>query len=133
MRGGGARRTHLLEFCLACLRRRQTTAAMGGEPSVEELLHTHNAKLQAMRAKLGAKLEQEVGTLLDDLWLLRFLLSHDGDVDEATTAADDTLAWRLKNADMLRAAKEQTSPGDYYDTVRTYVVVRPHHPPPSVL
>jgi len=97
------------------------------EPSLDELLYTHSAKVQAMRAdsKLAAKLvECDCGTELDGLWLLRFLLSHNGDVEEACTAAEHTLAWRKENAEMLRAARSGESPGDWYGIVRQYVVVR---------
>jgi hypothetical protein len=97
------------------------------EPSLDELLQTHSAKLQAMRAssKLAAKLtECDVGTELDELWLLRFLLSHNGDVEEACTAAEKTLAWREENAEMLKAARCSVSPGEWYEIVRQYVVVR---------
>ena len=59
----------------------------------------------ADRCRLGPVGE---GTTYDDIWALRFCLSHEDDA-EALSHARRTLAWRKEHAEMLELAGKATS------------------------
>jgi hypothetical protein len=74
-----------------------------------ELLLSENAEaISALSAKLGPELHQASSIPLDDLFLLRFLLSHPG-VDEAEEAVRNTLEWRRSKTVYLEV---ETGVGD---------------------
>ena len=72
------------------------------QPSIESLLRTHAEALAALRAELA---DEAAGWASDDLWLLRFCLSH-RTTEKAADAARATLRYRAANSDLLRRAME---------------------------
>ena len=79
-----------------------TAALSRSQPSIESLLATHAEALAALRAELA---DEAAGWASDDLWLLRFCLSH-RTTEKAADAARATLRYRAANSDLLRRAME---------------------------
>lgn len=66
-----------------------------GRASVRDLIEKHAAQLAEMRSSLETD-PLYVAARHDDLWMLRFLLSHKGSVSKAATAAKGALLHRQK-------------------------------------
>lgn len=81
---------------------------------VDELLAANAARVEKILTSLkngtgddAPSLPVGEGTPYDDIWALRFCLSHDED-DEALATARKTLSWRKEHAEMLeKAAKRE--------------------------
>jgi len=76
---------------------------------VRELLQAHQEALGRLRAELSSEL-QVVGSWVDDVWLLRYVLSFDGRVDAAAEAARKALEWRRNNVELIAAARSSSAP-----------------------
>ncbi|KAG1665206.1 hypothetical protein FOA52_002608 [Chlamydomonas sp. UWO 241] len=61
----------------------------------------------------------------DDIWLLRFLLSSKGDVNEAEVRARACLTWRKDKAELLELALEGKVP-PYFDAFTKYTCTGSH-------
>ena len=72
------------------------------QPSIKSLLAKHADALAALRTELA---DEAAGWASDDLWLLRFCLSH-RTTEKAADAARATLRYRAANSDLLRRAME---------------------------
>jgi len=72
---------------------------------IDALLSKHAAKIAELRAAVGndkLKEAQAIDTLLyDDIFLLRYVLTHKGDTKSATTALKSTLSYRIKNIALI--------------------------------
>ena len=84
-------------------------SALYKREKVEDLLASHADALVSLRAAVGDKLpdgpEAGTGVQFDDIFLLRYLLSHKGDVAKATEPLLETLKWREDNAETLASLK----------------------------
>eukprot|EP00854_Cymbomonas_tetramitiformis_P000745 gene745-1213_t len=89
--------------------------------NVDELLHTHADRVTALKAALGNHLSKDVGCEVDELWLMRFLLSHELNVQEAAAAAEKAIEWRLKNMELIQCAREKKPAGEFFGTINQYV------------
>eukprot|EP00123_Amoebidium_parasiticum_P000985 comp11950_c0_seq1/m.6625 comp11950_c0_seq1/g.6625 ORF comp11950_c0_seq1/g.6625 comp11950_c0_seq1/m.6625 type:complete len:317 (-) comp11950_c0_seq1:32-982(-) len=82
------------------------------------LFEKHEKELVALKEKLGDSLKEPC---VDDLWLLRFVLSHVGNTDEAVEAVKSTLAWRKEHTPLVKSAREhQPAPKD--NIIRPFMV-----------
>ena len=77
---------------------------------VDELLAANAARVEKILTSLkngtgddAPSLPVGEGTPYDDIWALRFCLSHDED-DEALATARKTLSWRKEHAEVLEKA-----------------------------
>lgn len=71
--------------------------SLDDRPFIKDLLSEHTSSIAAVRASLRE--EPDLSdlydpSLYDDIWILRFLLSHKNDVDAATRAAVATMKFR---------------------------------------
>jgi len=76
-------------------------------PNVDDLIQKHRSAIDALRASARAQcpgfVEGEGAGCHDDLFALRFLLSHKLSVDKAGAAMRRTIEWRARvNADAIR-------------------------------
>lgn len=62
-------------------------------------MESHQDSVAKLRDSLGGS--GEAGGY-DDVWLLRFVLSHKDDLEAARKAAANAIAWREKNAKLLQ-------------------------------
>ena len=73
--------------------------------SIDTLLQEQADKINNVRKALEAKgrklSEGDAGAEYDDIWILRFVLSHKKEA-EAVHAAEATLDWRAKNVDLIQ-------------------------------
>ena len=70
---------------------------------VDELIATHRQKIDAMIGLVLNLTEEE-----DDIYLLRYLLSNDLDVEKSVTEISKGMQWRKDNVELLRRAKVST-------------------------
>lgn len=80
-------------------------------PPVADLLREHAEPLARLRELTrGWQNEADDVLRLDDLALLRFIISHKGNADSAAEAVRKTLDWRQEKAELLACAKSGTPP-----------------------
>ena len=84
---------HAMQQAASPGKRREGAGAPAGGLSVARLLEEHAEAVAALRAQLQHEPLFQAGRH-DALWLLRFCLSHHGDVSRAAAAARFTLRWR---------------------------------------
>jgi len=72
-----------------------TTTENTNRPLVSDLMEKHSSKIQKVREKIQNH-EFYFADLYDDIWILRFILSHKGAVDKAVKAAKHTMEFRHK-------------------------------------
>lgn len=80
------------------------------EPTIDDLLAQNVEALRALRAELAPELAQSdaVGTLFDDIFLLRYILSFTKEQKAVADAAEplhQCLRWRMANPKLLQAAR----------------------------
>eukprot|EP00946_MAST-07B_sp_MAST-7B-sp1_P003295 g3295.t1 len=84
-------------------------SALYKREKIEDLLAAHADALVSLRAAAGdalpAEPEEGTGVKFDDIFLLRYLLSHNGSVEKATPPLLETLKWRKDNAAVLSSLK----------------------------
>ena len=84
-------------------------SALYKREKLEDLLALHADAVVSLRAAVGDKLpegpEAGSGVQFDDVFLLRYLLSHKGDAAKATAPLLETLQWRKDNAETLASLK----------------------------
>uniref|UniRef100_A0A7S0WGT6 CRAL-TRIO domain-containing protein n=1 Tax=Pyramimonas obovata TaxID=1411642 RepID=A0A7S0WGT6_9CHLO len=93
-------------------------------PKIDDLLKEHADKINGVRKGLeakGLKLSEEY----DDIWILRFVLSHKKE-PEATKAAEFALDWRAKNAELIQAVKDGKAPWDFFEHIEKYMCADIH-------
>ena len=69
---------------------KEAVAAIKADPSVEAAIGKYKAE------------NEEYGFLVDDVFVLRYAISHHGDVPSAVKAVVSTLEWRHQNQSVLR-------------------------------
>mmetsp|Transcript_33115 Transcript_33115/g.105548 ORF Transcript_33115/g.105548 Transcript_33115/m.105548 type:complete len:404 (+) Transcript_33115:73-1284(+) len=89
------------------------------ERRIEVLLSEHRSKVEAVKADVGS-----LGPEYDDIFVLRFILSHP-DVPEAASALKKTLAWRKEKAALLQRARDGTLP-EKGDVITKYMFADLH-------
>ena len=77
----------------------------GMRANIDVLLEQHKDTIAALRTTLGGDLPADRAEY-DDIFLLRYVLSHKGDVDKCADCVRKTIQWRIDNADKLKAAIE---------------------------
>jgi len=65
-------------------------------PLISDLLEKYSNEIKEVREKVQ-KNEFYLAKLYDEIWILRFVLSHKGNVDKAAKAAKDTMKFRHKH------------------------------------
>lgn len=84
-------------------------AAASAQRSVDVLLSTHASSISLLRARVATEYGFVPGEH-DEIFVLRFLLSH-GSVEAAETPLKRTIAWRrARAAELARARAEQPTP-----------------------
>jgi hypothetical protein len=68
---------------------------------VEDALKEHAELMVKVREQCKSEIEKDPQQFNDDLFLVRFCLSHKGDAEKAVHAVKTTIAWRLKHKDLL--------------------------------
>ena len=94
--------------------------------SLDSLLSSHAADTAALRAALGATLPPATLSpplLYDDIWLLRFCLSFQGDA--RAQAARDCISWRTTHASLLTGVAAG-QPHPHAETVAPFIVGHLH-------
>lgn len=72
---------------------------------MDDLLREHREATAALRQRLAEE-------ALDDVWLLRYVLSFRDDLPGAAQAARAALSWRRENSGIVEAAKLRQAPSD---------------------
>ncbi|OLQ10723.1 hypothetical protein AK812_SmicGene5530 [Symbiodinium microadriaticum] len=79
---------------------------------LDELLFRQRHAVASLRSGLQQELSQ---AQVDDVWLLRYALSFEDDLQGAESAAKRALAWRKDNARLVEAARNREAPADFTD------------------
>ena len=87
------------------------------ELDVKALLQQHDAQIKELQATLAKELNEAAAdsekrgscVKYDELWVLRFLLSHKANLAEAEAAARETLRWRKEKAALLEVGDDKAN------------------------
>ena len=93
------------------IRKDMAKSALYDRVPVDALLTEHGEAVGALRGLIGDALPsaQVDGVEFDDIFLLRYILSHKT-AARAVTALRETLVWRAKHADILAAVNAEGKP-----------------------
>eukprot|EP00931_Biecheleriopsis_adriatica_P005541 TRINITY_DN107040_c0_g1_i1.p1 TRINITY_DN107040_c0_g1~~TRINITY_DN107040_c0_g1_i1.p1 ORF type:complete len:428 (-),score=103.32 TRINITY_DN107040_c0_g1_i1:66-1325(-) len=81
---------------------------------LDDLLFRHRHAISALSASLAEDLA-EAGDRerLDQVWLLRYVLSFEDDLAGATAAAKESIVWRKEHATVVQAARDRQVPAEF--------------------
>lgn len=101
---------------------------------VDEAVKQHAELLKKLRESNKADIEQDPDQFNDDLFLVRFCISHKGDFEKTSHALKTAIAWRVKNKEILAklATGEARHPDEItvgrYSPVGLHGQTRDHSP-----
>ena len=87
--------------------------------SLDKLLLDNSVAINSLRKALGETITT-LPIFIDDIWLLRYVLSFDK-IDERIDAANKCIKWRNENAEMLADAAAGR-PAPHHDIVKPYLI-----------
>eukprot|EP00183_Erythrolobus_madagascarensis_P006159 CAMPEP_0185845192 /NCGR_PEP_ID=MMETSP1354-20130828/1218_1 /TAXON_ID=708628 /ORGANISM="Erythrolobus madagascarensis, Strain CCMP3276" /LENGTH=305 /DNA_ID=CAMNT_0028545087 /DNA_START=31 /DNA_END=948 /DNA_ORIENTATION=- len=96
--------------------------AVHGKDDIKTLLQEHEHSL----LKLKAKVKDVAPDYMDEIWLLRYLLSSKYDVDKAALGVQKAVEYRKTNDSWLRAAREEHTVAPDDAAIAEYIKVGRH-------
>ena len=92
---------------------------------IAELLKEHQRRIDDLRWECRDDIAADADQFRDGLFLLRFVVSHKGDMEAIIPALKATIAWRVKHKDRLAALADGTAP-PHAAEFEKYNVAGPH-------
>jgi len=92
---------------MSCSSTTLLTAKADREP-VCVLVETHSLEIDKLREGLLAEMKSDVPEFVDDLFLLRYVLSNLSKPDKMLPMALKAVQWRMENADIIAAARSRS-------------------------
>lgn len=94
--------------------------------SIPDLCKEHRHLIDNVMLHCSEEIAHDPAQFRDDLFLLRFALSHKGNLEKTVDAVKQTIAWRVQHGERLKRLREGTEMPPGFETMQKYIPMDIH-------